>query len=87
MILLLSIALPLLVLPSAHATASFTLSPTSGPNGTCVKVSGTGFGASEVVGAFTITVGGLAGKVITGAPLAAANQLATTAAGVLSDTS
>ncbi|MCW4011243.1 MAG: hypothetical protein NWF05_11615 [Candidatus Bathyarchaeota archaeon] len=81
-ILLISLALPLFSLPFASAAANVEISPTSGPNGTAVKVTGSGFGASETSGAFTVTVDGLPTKaLVTGGGLEAGAELATDASG------
>jgi len=88
-LLIISIAMPLLSLASA-GNAVATLGTTSGPNGTLVQVSGTGFKAGDVVGDITITVDGATGKAIkdtiAGPPAATidtAYQLKTDANGVL----
>jgi len=89
-LLIISIAAPLASFATAAAAPTASLDKVSGPNGTLVKVSGTGFGLNEAVGAITITVDGLAGKAITtsvvGPPAATidpAYQLSTDANGVL----
>jgi len=82
-ILLLSLSLPILMLPAVSAAGTVSISPTSGPNGTAVRVTGSGFGASESVGAFTVLVDGIGGKTTTGAPINANNRLATSATGVI----
>jgi large repetitive protein len=84
LILLLSLSLPILMLPAVSAAGTVSISPTSGPNGTAVKVTGSGFGPSESYTAFTVLVDGLGTKAtLTGSGLANNNRLATTAAGVI----
>jgi len=55
-LLIISIAAPLVSFASAAPAAS--LSKTSGPNGTVIGVSGSGFGVSEAVGAISVSVDG-----------------------------
>lgn len=62
LILLLSIATPLLMLP-ASAASTVTFSTYTGPNGTTVTASGSGFGTSDASGSLTITVNGLSTKI------------------------
>lgn len=83
-ILLVSIAMPLLTF-TASAAGTVSISPSTGPNGTAVKVTGSGFGASETYTSFTILVDGLNTKTtLTGGGLSSSYTLATTSAGVLS---
>jgi len=77
-LLIVAFALPLLPAVSA-ANPTISFDKTSGPNGTSVKVTGTGFAASDPNGTLTILVDGLTGKVNS-------NSLSTNASGYLSGT-
>jgi len=55
-LLIISIAAPLVSFAAAAPVAS--LGKASGPNGTIIGVSGTGFGASEAVGAISVSIDG-----------------------------
>jgi len=85
-LLLIAIAAPLMSFAVAAGAPTATLGTVSGPNGTLIKVDGTGFLASKTVGAgdIWITVDGLAGKADVTTSILPASQLATDASGVLS---
>lgn len=86
-LLIISIAMPLLSLATA-ATSTVSLSTSSGPNGTAVQVTGSGFKANEITANIHVIVDGVTdSKVVradAGATLVVAKQLAVDPNGVLS---
>jgi hypothetical protein len=84
-LLLIAIAAPLFSLAAAAGAPTATIETKSGPNGTFVKVSGTGFGVNEAAGAITVSIDGYANTYADKTTyVKAASQLRTDATGVLS---
>lgn len=84
-LLLIAIAAPLSSLAAAAGAPTATIEPKSGPNGTFVKVSGTGFGVNEAAGAITVSIDGYENKYADKTTyVKPASQLRTDANGVLS---
>lgn len=84
-LLLIAIAAPLSSLAAAAGAPTATIEPKSGPNGTFVKVSGTGFGVNEAAGAITVSIDGYANTYANKTTyVKSASQLSTDANGVLS---
>jgi hypothetical protein len=85
-LLLIAIAAPLSSLAAAAGAPTATIEPKSGPNGTFVKVSGTGFGVNEAAGAITVSIDGYANNTYADKTtyVKSASQLSTDANGVLS---
>jgi len=95
-LMIVAIAAPLVSFATAAGAPTASLGKTSGPNGTVVSISGTGFGVSEAVAAITVSVDGHAGTfsiktttsaspgVNPGVTISSSAQLATDVNGVLS---
>lgn len=84
-LLLIAIAAPLSSLAAAAGAPTATIEPKSGPNGTFVKVSGTGFGVNEAAGDITVSIDGYANTYADKTTyVKSASQLSTDANGVLS---
>lgn len=84
-LLLIAIAAPLFSPAAAAGAPTATIEPKSGPNGTFVKVSGTGFGVNEAAGNITVSIDGYANTYANKTTyVKSASQLSTDANGVLS---
>lgn len=84
-LLLIAIAAPLFSPAAAAGAPTATIEPKSGPNGTFVKVSGTGFGVNEAADDITVSIDGYANtKADKTTYVNPDSQLSTDANGVLS---